>query len=461
MFACLHVCYLLCILGLKASQPSPLARNTLQRPPLSSKNSSTLPLNPCPLATQFTPLPVVPPPHKRSFLQQLQEPSPNTSALQVLREKGLSSVNTPSSKNRTPLLHEAPANQNAENMAPKLTSHTTDKENLESTNQSPASVATATALSQKNDSINNYKAGTSKPVAVVPPKQPDTPHHPSTFSSTAVHKNSSFKSPSCHPRGHFDSSGFYRGKRKPELTPNMDTDTLCDKVSQAQRGRLPQRQLFQSGTEETDMELTPQKKRKIDREDNPSNKRINKVSPIPNNNNNNKQDKQTNNNNPLQTETSPREHPHINKSFLITGVKGVKPTGIITPLGNTNRDSKPEPPPAAESVSPTHDKVATSPQGSERHISHSDNNKRNKSRLLKRLLRLSGEQRQRCADKALRRGLYLSCRELQAALERYARKEKRYRSKKAKQRRGRETLSGESCLSTQHRCCYQCSNFRI
>ena len=338
-------------------------------------------------------------------MQCLQELTPTNNGQQLLRDKNLNIV-SPNSKNRiaesenSKNITEPATNQIAEKLAPKQpTNQAPDKENSESPNQIPASTPIATVLSQKDDSINIYKAGTTKPVAVVTPKQPDTPRTQSSYSSTAVHRNTAFKSPSNQIKGPFEVPNFYRSKRKQDGSPKIDTDTLFDKVSQAQRVKPHHRQLFLPGTDDiANMELTPHKKRKVDGDEvSPAKQNVNKVSPIPINNNNNTENKQTNRN-PLQIE-------RVNKSFAITGVKGVKPTGVITPLSH----SKPI-------------------------------KKETKLKFLKKLH--SGKERSKYVTKALKRGLFSSEVELERELSEYTKNRKASKSKKVK-RKTKKVISGE------------------
>ena len=137
----------------------------------------------------------------------------------------------------------SPGNENGMHDPTETTNQNQDKEN---------SVLT-TGTAKKNASINSYIATSSKPVAVVTPKQPDRPR--SDISSTSVHKSTTFRSPSNQLNKVYTS--FY-GKRKV-----CTTEDLAEKVKMAQRGKktLPP----ESQTEET-----PNKKRKFERENSPA-----------------------------------------------------------------------------------------------------------------------------------------------------------------------------------------------
>ena len=138
----------------------------------------------------------------------------------------------------------SPGNENGMHDPTEATNQNQDKEN---------SVLT-TGTAKKNDSTNSCIATTSKPVAVVTPKQPDRPRR--DISSTSIHKSTTFQSPSNQPPN--IPCNFFYGKRKA-----YSTVVLEENVKIAQRGKktLPP----ESQTEET-----PNKKRKFERENSPA-----------------------------------------------------------------------------------------------------------------------------------------------------------------------------------------------
>ena len=138
----------------------------------------------------------------------------------------------------------SPGNENGMHDPTEATNLNQDKEN---------SVLT-TGTAKKNDSTNSCIATTSKPVAVVTPKQPDRPR--SDISSTSVHKSTTFRSPS-NQLPNMACPSFYRKQKR------CSTEVLEENVKIAQRGKktLPP----ESQTEET-----PNKKRKFERENSPA-----------------------------------------------------------------------------------------------------------------------------------------------------------------------------------------------
>ena len=217
-------------LGLAPTQPSPISTNSLNKQFNTPTSTLHVPYRtpPRPLLSPSTP--VSRPTH--SFFDSLSESTSNTN----LTKKSVRSKNSVS--------EASPGNENGMHDPTEATNQNQNKEN---------SVLT-TGTAKKNDSTNSCIATTSKPVAVVTPKQPDRPRR--DISSTSIHKSTTFQSPSNQPPN--IPCNFFYGKRKA-----YSTEVLEENVKIAQRGKktLPP----ESQTEET-----PNKKRKFERENSPT-----------------------------------------------------------------------------------------------------------------------------------------------------------------------------------------------
>ena len=173
-------------LGRAPTQPSPISTNTLNKQFNTPTSTLHVPYRtpPRPLLSPSTP--VSRPTH--SF-DSLSESTSNTN----LTKKSVKSKNSVS--------EASPGNENGMHDPTEATNQNQDKEN---------SVLT-TGTAKKNDSTNSCIATTSKPVAVVTPKQPDRPR--SDISSTSVHKSTTFRSPS-NQLPNMACPSFYRKQKR-------------------------------------------------------------------------------------------------------------------------------------------------------------------------------------------------------------------------------------------------------
>ena len=195
-----------------------------------------------------------------------------------------------------------------------------------------------------HDSINSFKAGTSKPVAVVTPKQTDTKKTTSHISSTAVHRDNAFKTPTHSAKSFYKNTNFVI-KKKVFVSPGLDTVAVEDRVKQAQKKhRILQQSNFQDEMEEV---AVPSKKPKLETATS-STPAVNKVVPILSQLNKEKENVPSKNTETVSdVKIKPKSDPQdekpqaqVTKAFSITGVQGVKPTAVVPPANVEVRNTE-------------------------------------------------------------------------------------------------------------------------